>query len=131
MISVILSAGMGTRLRPLTDEIPKPLLEINNLTLLERMIGNCMNAGIREFILVVGYKKEKVLEIAPKLKDEFLRQAERSHKILIDRYGVRDRSSLIQAILQELGMDEIISTNLTEGKFEVEVTLKEMIGLNN
>lgn len=70
MISVILSAGMGTRLRPLTDEIPKPLLEINNLTLLERMIGNCMNAGIREFILVVGYKKEKVLEIAPKLEDE-------------------------------------------------------------
>ena len=67
----------------------------------------------------------------PKLKDEFLRQAERRHKILIDRYGVRDRSSLIQAILQELGMDEIISTNLTEGKFEVEVTLKEMIGLNN
>ena len=59
MISVILSAGMGTRLRPLTDEIPKPLLEINKLTLLERMIGNCMNAGIREFILVVGYKKEK------------------------------------------------------------------------
>ncbi|WP_295030922.1 phosphocholine cytidylyltransferase family protein [uncultured Methanobrevibacter sp.] len=70
MISVILSAGMGTRLRPLTDEIPKPLLEINKLTLLERMIGNCMNAGIREFILVVGYKKEKVLEIAPKLEDE-------------------------------------------------------------
>ena len=57
MIGVILSAGMGTRLRPLTDEIPKPLLEINNTTLLERMIRNCINAGIREFILIVGYKK--------------------------------------------------------------------------
>ncbi len=71
MISVILSAGMGTRLRPLTDEIPKPLLEINNITLLERMIKNCMNAGIREFILVVGYKKEKVFEIAPKLEEQY------------------------------------------------------------
>lgn len=63
----------------------------------------------------------------PKLKDEFIRQAELRHKILVDRYGVRDRSSLIQAILQELGMDEIISINLTEGKFEVEETLSELL----
>ena len=70
MIGVILSAGMGTRLRPLTDEIPKPLLEINDMTLLERMIKNCMGAGIREFILIVGYKKQKVYEIAPELEEK-------------------------------------------------------------
>lgn len=70
MIGVILSAGMGTRLRPLTDEIPKPLLEINNITLLERMIKNCINVGIREFILIIGYKKEKVFEIVPKLEEK-------------------------------------------------------------
>lgn len=65
----------------------------------------------------------------PKLKDAFLSQAERRHKILIDRYGVRDRSSLIQAILKELGMDELVAINLTEGKLEVEETIKEMIDL--
>lgn len=70
MIGVILSAGMGTRLRPLTDEIPKPLLEISNTTLLERMIRNCINAGIRDFILIVGYEKEKIFEIAPKLEEK-------------------------------------------------------------
>ena len=67
MIGMILSAGMGTRLMPLTKEIPKPLLEINKMTLLERMIKNCMNVGINEFIVIVGYNKEKVIELAPKL----------------------------------------------------------------
>ena len=62
MIGVILSAGMGTRLMPLTKEIPKTLLEINEITLLERMIKNCVNADIRKFIVVVGYNKEKVID---------------------------------------------------------------------
>lgn len=70
MIGVILSAGMGKRLRPLTDEIPKPLLEINNTTLLERMIKNCMDAGINDFILIVGYKKQRVCEFAPELEEK-------------------------------------------------------------
>lgn len=67
---MILSAGMGTRLMPLTKEIPKPLLEINGMTLLERMIKNCMNVGINEFIIIVGYNKEKVIELAPELEEK-------------------------------------------------------------
>ena len=67
---MILSAGMGTRLMPLTKEIPKPLLEINGMTLLERMIKNCMNVGINEFIVIVGYNKEKVIELAPELEEK-------------------------------------------------------------
>ena len=39
---VILAAGMGTRLMPLTKDIPKALLKINNISLLERMIKNCI-----------------------------------------------------------------------------------------
>lgn len=70
MIGMILSAGMGTRLMPLTKEIPKPLLEINGMTLLERMIINCMNVGINEFIVIVGYNKEKVIELAPELEEK-------------------------------------------------------------
>ena len=69
MIGVILSAGMGTRLMPLTKDIPKPLLEINGMTLLERMIRNCIDAGVRDFILIVGYNKEKVYDIAPELEE--------------------------------------------------------------
>lgn len=71
MIGVILAAGMGTRLRPLTDEIPKALLEINNITLLERMIKHCMNADIKKFMVICGYYKEKVIELCPKLAEKY------------------------------------------------------------
>ncbi|WP_042691888.1 sugar phosphate nucleotidyltransferase [Methanobrevibacter oralis] len=72
MISVILSAGMGTRLMPLTKNIPKPLLELNRTTLLERMIKNCIAIDIKEFIAVVGYNKDKVIDLAGKLEKNMI-----------------------------------------------------------
>ena len=71
MIGVILAAGMGTRLRPLTDNIPKALLEINDMTLLERMIKNCIDAGMKKFIVLVGYKKETVEAICPQIAEKY------------------------------------------------------------
>lgn len=71
MISVILSAGMGRRLKPLTQDIPKPLLEINGMTLLERMIRNCMDSGISDFIVIAGFNKQKVYDIAEALEEKY------------------------------------------------------------
>ena len=71
MIGVILSAGMGTRLMPLTKDIPKPLLEVNGMTLLERMMRNLMAEDIKEFIVIVGYNKDKVEDVVPKLKEKY------------------------------------------------------------
>lgn len=70
MIAIILAAGTGTRLRPLTENIPKPLLELGGMTLLERMLINCKSSGIDEFIVVVGHKKEKVLDLIPQLEEK-------------------------------------------------------------
>ena len=47
----ILCAGFGKRVRPLTNKIPKPLLEINNLTLLERCIHLIEKLGIHKIYL--------------------------------------------------------------------------------
>ncbi len=47
---------------PLTKDIPKPLLLIGNISLLERMIKNCVSNNIKEFIIVIGHKKERVIE---------------------------------------------------------------------
>ena len=71
MIGVILAAGMGTRLMPLTKDIPKALLEIDDVTLLERMIKNCIDAGIARFIVVVGYNKDKVIDFCPKIAEKY------------------------------------------------------------
>lgn len=71
MIGVILAAGMGTRLMPLTKDIPKALLKINDVTLLERMIKNCINADISKFIVVVGYNGDKVTDLCSELAQKY------------------------------------------------------------
>ena len=71
MIGVMLAAGMGTRLMPLTKDIPKALLEINETTLLERMIKNCIDADIMKFIVLVGYNKDKVIDFCPEIAEKY------------------------------------------------------------
>lgn len=71
MIAIILSAGTGSRLRPLTEEIPKPLLMINGMTLLERMVRNIIKNGCEDFLIVVGHKKEKVQDEVQFLHDKY------------------------------------------------------------
>lgn len=58
MKAVILAGGMGTRLKPLTFSIPKPLLPIGKKPILEIIITRLKKIGIKEFILMVGYKAE-------------------------------------------------------------------------
>jgi choline kinase len=60
MIGVILAAGMAKRLRPLTDTMPKCLLEVGGRTLLERTVGAMRQAGISEFVVVTGYRGDMI-----------------------------------------------------------------------
>ncbi len=60
--AVILAGGLGTRLRPLTDEIPKPLLPIKGKPILLHVINNLKRYGIVKIILSISYKHEKVQE---------------------------------------------------------------------
>ena len=57
---VIMAGGLGTRLRPLTDECPKPLLKIGNKPLLETIIENLRDSGFRKFYITVNYKAEMI-----------------------------------------------------------------------
>ena len=56
MKAVILAAGMGTRLRPLSNNIPKAFVEIDNVPLIIRSLENIKSFGIKDVIIVVGYK---------------------------------------------------------------------------
>lgn len=62
MIGVILAAGMAKRLRPLTDEKPKCLLEVGGKTLLQRTVDAMISAGIKEFVVVTGYRENMICE---------------------------------------------------------------------
>ena len=60
MQAVILAGGKGTRLRPLTDKVPKPLLPIGNKPILEVIIERLRTHNFRDIILTVAYKAELI-----------------------------------------------------------------------
>ena len=60
MLGVILAAGMAKRLRPLTDERPKCLLKVGERTLLQRTVDGMIAAGIRELVVVTGYRANMI-----------------------------------------------------------------------
>jgi NDP-sugar pyrophosphorylase family protein len=58
---VVLAAGKGTRMKPLTDSKPKAMVELKGKPLLERSLEGFADAGASEICLVVGYLKEQVI----------------------------------------------------------------------
>ncbi|WP_423747103.1 sugar phosphate nucleotidyltransferase (plasmid) [Haladaptatus sp. SPP-AMP-3] len=60
MKAVVLAAGEGSRLRPLTNRRPKPMLPVGNKPLLESVIESIAAAGVDEIVLVVGYHRERI-----------------------------------------------------------------------
>ncbi len=62
MQAVILAAGIAKRLRPLTDNIPKCLLNIGKFNLLHRTVSNILHNGINNFVFVLGYRENMVRE---------------------------------------------------------------------
>lgn len=57
---IIMAGGLGTRLRPLTDVCPKPLLKIGDKPLLEIIIENLREFGFKEFYITVNYKAQMI-----------------------------------------------------------------------
>lgn len=62
MEGFVLAAGLGTRLRPLTDDRPKALVEINGTTLLEHTIRRLEKAGINHIVVNVHHFADKVID---------------------------------------------------------------------
>ena len=62
MKAVILAAGQGMRMRPLTYNRPKPMLPVANKPILEHLLLECIPAGIKEFVFIVGYKDRSIMD---------------------------------------------------------------------
>lgn len=56
--AIIMAAGKGSRLRPITDTIPKPLVRVNGIRMIDTVIHALHQHGIHEIYIVVGYLKE-------------------------------------------------------------------------
>jgi NDP-sugar pyrophosphorylase family protein len=62
MKAMILSGGRGKRLRPLTDTIPKPLIQINGIPIIVWSINYLKKFGITDIILCTGYRSKQIEE---------------------------------------------------------------------
>lgn len=62
MKAVILAAGMGTRLNPLTNNRPKCLIEVNGESIIKTVLRHLSGNNIEETIIVVGYAKDQIIE---------------------------------------------------------------------
>ena len=58
--AVILAAGRGTRMRELTADLPKPMIAVRGKPVLQHILEGLRDAGIREFLIVVGYRGDTV-----------------------------------------------------------------------
>ena len=66
MKAIILASGMGKRLMPLTDNLPKPLVKVGDFTILERIVDSLIENDVRDIIVTTGHCAEKI--------EDFLKQ---------------------------------------------------------
>ena len=87
MKAMILAAGLGTRLRPLTDNRPKALVEINGSTLLEITLSRLRNCGVREVMINMHHFADMIVEYL-KANNNFAMRIEVSREeVLLDTGG--------------------------------------------
>ncbi len=60
--AIVLAAGEGERMRPLTTTRPKVILPIGGKPLLEHLVARAKEAGVERFVIVVGHQKEKIID---------------------------------------------------------------------
>jgi choline kinase len=58
--AIILAAGVGSRIRPLTDNCPKSLLKIGDYTILQMMLSHLQSSGINDVVIVLGYLQHQI-----------------------------------------------------------------------
>jgi dTDP-glucose pyrophosphorylase len=58
--AVLLAAGRGTRMRELTQDLPKPMIEVRGKPVLQHIVEGLRVAGVRRFLIIVGYRADAV-----------------------------------------------------------------------
>jgi NDP-sugar pyrophosphorylase family protein len=87
MKAMILAAGLGTRLRPLTNDRPKALVEINGRTLLEITLSRLRHFGVSEVIINVHYFADMILDYLKENNSFGMRIEISREEVLLDTGG--------------------------------------------
>ncbi len=114
IIVVILAGGMATRLSPLSERIPKPLMPIGSKPIIHHIIYNFKEAGFSKFIILVGYKAEMIEDYFSNFPDINI-----SYVTQLEQKGMADAVLICS---------NFIKKNLTgEKKFRFFVTASDLL----
>ncbi len=69
--AIVLAGGQGTRLKPVTQHIPKPMIEVRGQPLLNYVISDLGRQGMRRIAISIGYKAEQIIEHYDRNKHRF------------------------------------------------------------
>jgi len=98
--AVILAGGKGTRLLPLTRNLPKPMAPINNIPFLSYLIYSLRKNGIKKILILVGYKSNKITKYYNQYSDidinfHFSSIKSDTGKRVLDAYSYLDKNFLL------------------------------------
>lgn len=138
MRAVVLVGGFGTRLRPLTNQIPKPILPIGHLPMIERLVNRLARGGVTEVVLALGFKPEPFMEAFPdgRCGDVALTYAVEPEpldtggaiKFAAEAAGIDDTFVVANGdVLTDLDVSELLSTHR---RHDAEATL-HLIGVDD
>ncbi len=116
MNAIILAAGMGTRLRPLTYDTPKSLVKVNGQPLVERQIEALKEVGINEIIIATGYLSEKF---------NYLKEKYGVKLIFNDKYDVYNNGYTMYLLREYLGNSLVLEGDVYIANNFLRADLKE------
>ncbi|UCB58137.1 MAG: NTP transferase domain-containing protein [Thermoplasmatales archaeon] len=128
MKAVILAAGEGKRLRPFTEAMPKVMLPVGNKPILQHVFEAVKKSGINEVIVVVGYKKEVIMDYFKDYKDIEInyviqdKQLGTAHALLQTRNEIKN---LFIVLAGDNIIDEKSISKLIEDNSEYSLLIKE------
>lgn len=123
MKAIIPVAGAGTKLRPLTYTQPKALIPIAGRTILGVIIDQLLDAGVTEYVFVIGYLGEKIQRYIdktyPQLKCTFVNQSDRrgtAHAICLTKDAVNNDEVMIVLgdTVADYNVKETISSSISQ-----------------
>lgn len=104
---IISAAGRGTRMKELTKDIPKPMLPVNGKPFLYYLLENLKKAGFEEFIVITGYKGEKVEEFVGEY-DKNIKTVNQFEVLGEEKYGTACPLLCVEDLV---GGDDFVSVN--------------------